>query len=544
MLTVSEDFKQAMTSPVRSFVAEVALQEDAENPGNLSLYTHEDRIKKIQIQRVGDNSKFFGYGIGQRLSIDMIDLPDEIQPISKSSFKVRIGIVLASGEAEWVSYPTFYLTEKNRHEEKGDITLTAYDKIDQCGEHLVSDLGLQPPYTVRDFIQACADLLEVEVAYENIQDSDYGLNLSYEEGANFDGAETIREALNMAAEAIQAIYFIDYDEKLHFKRLDVHGAPVATITPEDYFSFSHSDNKRLVSVAHVTELGDNVSIDPVISGTTQHVRENAFWTLREDIATIVEHATANTKGLTIHQFDCDWRGFPLLEIGDKIELQQVCVEGCVEEAFVLDDVITYDGGYSQKTQWKYQNNDNETPSNPTNIGDAINHTFARVDKVNREIQLVASKSEENSSRISSIQMDTESITQSVKKVETTIEENLGELAEEVATLTSQTELMLTKDDVKIIVSEEMENGVDKITTSTGFTFNEEGLTVSKEDSELTTLISEDGMTVSRNGTEVLIADNQGVKARNLHATTYLIIGKNSRFEDFNGNRTGCFWIGN
>ena len=57
-----------------------------------------------------------------------------------------------------------------------------------------------------------------------------------------------------------------------------------------------------------------------------------------------------------------------------------------------------------------------------------------------------------------------------------------------------------------------------------------------------TQITEDGMTVYKNDSAVLTANNVGVNAVNLHATTYLIIGTNSRFEDY-GSRTGCFWIG-
>jgi hypothetical protein len=60
---------------------------------------------------------------------------------------------------------------------------------------------------------------------------------------------------------------------------------------------------------------------------------------------------------------------------------------------------------------------------------------------------------------------------------------------------------------------------------------------------MNTTISEDGMTVYKNEEVMLTANNQGVDAINLSASTYLIIGKNSRFEDFDGNRTGCFWIG-
>ena len=89
----------------------------------------------------------------------------------------------------------------------------------------------------------------------------------------------------------------------------------------------------------------------------------------------------------------------------------------------------------------------------------------------------------------------------------------------------------------------MAGGVDKVITSTGFTFNQEGLTIKKSDVDIATNISEDGMKVSKGGEVVLTANNDGVEARNLHATTYLIIGENSRFEDYDsGSRTGCFWI--
>ena len=69
------------------------------------------------------------------------------------------------------------------------------------------------------------------------------------------------------------------------------------------------------------------------------------------------------------------------------------------------------------------------------------------------------------------------------------------------------------------------------------------MTVEKSGKEMKTTITEDGMTVYRSGEGVLQANNEGVKAKNLHANTYLIIGNNSRFEDYKYDRTGCFWIG-
>ena len=116
-------------------------------------------------------------------------------------------------------------------------------------------------------------------------------------------------------------------------------------------------------------------------------------------------------------------------------------------------------------------------------------------------------------------------------------------AQQFETLTKKVDASMTSEQVKIAISTELAKGTDKVSTSTGFTFDDEGLTISKSDSEIGTNINEDGMKITKSGKEVLTADNTGVKARNLHATTYLIIGTNSRFEDYGSNRTGCFWIG-
>ena len=102
---------------------------------------------------------------------------------------------------------------------------------------------------------------------------------------------------------------------------------------------------------------------------------------------------------------------------------------------------------------------------------------------------------------------------------------------------------MTSEAVELQIKSAMENGTSKVVTETGFTFDANGMTVEKSGSEMKTQITEDGMTVYQNNDAVLTANNQGVDAKNLHATTYLIVGGRSRFENFGENRTGCFWIG-
>jgi hypothetical protein len=129
-------------------------------------------------------------------------------------------------------------------------------------------------------------------------------------------------------------------------------------------------------------------------------------------------------------------------------------------------------------------------------------------------------------------MDTDSINASVSNLDS----NVSALSREVSA-------KMSAEDVSISIQTAMSEGVERVTTTTGFTFNEEGLHINKSNTEITTSITEDGMKVYRNNDEVLTADNLGVKAEDLHATTFLIIGTNSRLENYNDNRTGCFWIG-
>ena len=229
-----------------------------------------------------------------------------------------------------------------------------------------------------------------------------------------------------------------------------------------------------------------------------------------------------------------------MEIGDKITL--TTKDNDVVAAYLLDDTITYDGAFKEKTQWNYTEDESQSESNPTSLGETIKQTYARVDKANKEISLLASETRNNTENISNLMMNTDSIAASVREVDKRTSESLDSVNSDVLSLAKSVEARMTAEDVQIKIQSELENGVGKVITATGFTFNEEGLTVSKTGSEMETQITEDGMTVSKNGSVVLTANNIGVDAVNLHATTYLIIGQNSRFEDYNG-RTGCFWIG-
>lgn len=521
-------FADIINSPVRALMGRVEIY----NGSTLTLVCGcHDRLKEFIVERLGEG-KFFGYGVCQKINVKLLDPNRELSITTANSIEVEFG----KGTEYIYPFPRFFVSEVHRDERTNELSVTAYDALYNAAKYTVADLGITGGYTIAEFATMCAAKLGLPIAA-----LDSSFNTAYVDGANFDGTESIREALNAVAEATQTIYFIDWDWKLTFKRLSNEAAAALVIDKEKYFDLDTGENRRLGAICHTTELGDNVIVSTAASGTTQYVRNNPFYDMRDDIGELLDSAIAAVGGLTIAQFNCNWRGNFLLEIGDKIEL--VTRDNNKAVSYLLNDSLTFDGTLSQVTEWQYEDNELETESNPNTLGDALKLTYARVDKANKQIELVASDVAANSESISTLELNTDSISASVSNLETTTTEALEGVNGSISELNTRVAATMTSEEVRLEIQTELSNGVSKVETNTGFTFNDDGLTVSKSDSEMNTTITENGMTVYKNNEAVLVANNAGVDAVNLNASTYLIIGTNSRFENYGSNRTGCFWIG-
>lgn len=252
------------------------------------------------------------------MNIHLRDVLREINISTANTLKIYIGIVEAGDTVEYLSFPVIHVTEVNRDENTNELSITGYDVLEYSKGRTVSELNLTAPYTIGTFIAACGNLLGVNTSFTS--ELSNVIEINYPDGANFEGTENIRDALTSAAEAIQAIYYIDGYNQLTVKRLSKNGDPVKTISRDDYITLDSGNNRRLQTICHATELGDNVSASTTQIGTTQYVRDNPFWELRDDIATLVNDALEAVGDMTINQFECNWRGCLALEPGDKIKL--------------------------------------------------------------------------------------------------------------------------------------------------------------------------------------------------------------------------------
>lgn len=504
--------------------------------------TCSDVLEKFKITREGDTAKFFGYGICHKLNVTFIDLYRTMPAITKGMI---IKVMLGDGVEFDSPFPDFYITEVSRNEKTNNITCSAFDvlynsaslTVQQLEFKIREDLADIPP-SLNDYLTHCRNLLGCSsVTYVH----ELGVeNIRFPEGANFVSDGNLRYVLDSLAEATQSVYYVNAQNALIFKRLDRDGDSVFTITKNHYYELDTQTPKVLTGICSTNELGDSAEL-ALADGVTQYVRSNPFWDLREDITAILEAAISRVNGLTIYQFDCDWVGDYRLEVGDKISLVTETNE--TVDTYLVCDILEYSGSLNQITEWAYTEQESETANNPTNIGEKINQTFARVDKVKQEVEIVSGKADANSSSISSLLLTTKDITLSVEQVEQSMTNLEDSTQQRIDTLAQETALKVDAEGVEIVVENVLSEGVEKVVTaSKKYTFDDSGLNVSSSGNNISTIITEDGMRVKRAGQEVLIANNEGVSAEDLHATTYLIIGKTSRLED-RMQRTACFWIG-
>ena len=532
-------------SPVRQVKGKVELYEGSTL---LNTFTYRDKLISFTVERVGEDNKFFGFGICQKINIKLIDTDRELDITTAHHFKAY----LTTGEDYINPYPRFYVSEVHRDENTNELSITAYDVLygakdvvynpDAYSEFVesITPEGEEVVYTLETYANIAALHINLgmrtinlggfpapdfPIAYVNIPSDNNPFKLVYpttpNKTVNLQGTETVREVLDDIAEVTQTVYYLEIingQQALMFKRLDRDGEAKLTISKADYFTLDSKTNRRLVSIVSTNELADDAPASLEETGTTQYVRDNAFWDLREERQELVDNALAAIGGITINQFDCSWRGNFLLELGDKIAL--VTKDNKTVYSYLLNDVVEYNGSLSQKSKWQFTDEEEGAGATPNTLGEAIKKTYAKVNKAEGRIDLVV---------------------ESVADLEKSTGDSIEELSKQVA-------LTMTTDEIEAKFSTMKTEGVEQVITSEKkFTFNDEGLNIADSGSVITTHIDEDGMTISRAGEEVLIANNEGVRAEDLHATTYLIIGDNTRFEDYEAAdgeaRTGCFWIG-
>lgn len=209
----------------------------------------------------------------------------------------------------------------------------------------------------------------------------------------------------------------------------------------------------------------------------------------------------------------------------------------------------------------------------TSDGQATRDTQSNV--TNSQIQAVLGKFNElsstverNSAKITDLETGFSSIEQTVENIETTVQGVDGRVTNLVQTVDGlsthvqgldnrSTTLEQTANSLAIAVSHQpttqtiqtqinnslnvYEPNVNEVTTTTGYTFNANGLTISNSSSDIYNTIDNTGMEVRTSSETLLRATNQGVDAYKFAAKKYITVADIIHLEEYDENKIGCFW---
>jgi hypothetical protein len=331
----------------------------------------------------------------------------------------------------------------------------------------------------------------------------------------------------------------------NFKYVSLSSSVNETISKSGYSSASYDDfqTSAITGLQIRQEEGDvGVSVGTDINKYVIQGNVLCYGKSAEDLTTIAQNVFNKIKNVRYVPVKLTKTGNPCLEVGDQISvavkdknIQSYVLERKLYGIQMLKDDYTASGmpDYS----WSEVSLDEEIKQ----LKGKANVFTRTLEETRSEL----SDLEEGTS--SMIQQTSNEINVSIKALEDSVKASDDATAEELESIRKELSLKATSEEIKIEFEKERESGADSVVTSTGYTFNEDGLRIEKSDSEMSTVISEDGMKVTKSGEEMLTANSSGVDAVNLHAKTYLIVGMTSRFEDYYNEdgelRTGCFWIG-
>lgn len=418
--------------------------------------------------------------------------------------------VKGPGDADYyyIEYGTHIVKEKKHDEEQQTIILECYDLMLQSMIPYDLHLDYSKGITVKDLLNAICDRFGWVKGYTTFYNSDILID---EE--KYDTSDTFRDVLDDIAEAaggmigfvgdeLRVIYptnkgeVID-EENLKTLKVGKKYGPINSVvlsrTPQE-------DNIYNQDTLSITEYGM----------TEIRIENNQIMdTHREDFMAGICNALF---GLSFTVYELESFGIGYLDFGEIFTIQTA--DGVKHSALMLCDDLQITQGVSETSKLEQPEVTKTDYTAASETDKTLKKAILRVDKQQNLISALVSRTE-------------------------TLE---GDMSGVTETVTKMAEVMIDSDSVDIKISKAVD-GINSIETSTGYTFDENGLNIHKDGEQMHNTLDNKGMYVRRDGTDVLTADHEGVNAINLTARQYLTIGDNARFENYSYNRTACFYVG-
>lgn len=437
----------------------------------------------------------------------------------------RINIKLfanGNGATAEKEYGTFIVKDAKYSDENNAIELTCYDLLLQSMTAYTSVIEFPPqeipeggteegtkeeipPVTLGRYLQAICDFLGIPLATPTFTNSDVEI-----EKEKYNADYTFRDVLTEIAQAAGGTIAIKNDELYVLyptaSEVTVEPSNLKSITVGEIFGPVNS-----VVIARTPQEDNIFKKDEAAEKLSEIKIENnqLMDSHREDFIEGIYNAL---HGLTYYPHEVESYGIGILDICDLFTIETL--DGQTYTALHLSGSMEITQGLTERTKGEAPVATGTDYKAASKTDRLLNKTILRVDKQEGLISALVTKTTEK----------TNDLTDQLEKVKNSVEATMSEK------------------EINLLISETVE-GIDSITTSTGYKFNKDGLHIQKSGWEIENKIDHTGMYVNRGEDNVLKANNEGVEAENLKSRQFLIIGEYSRFEDYSDKRTACFYIG-
>lgn len=363
----------------------------------------------------------------------------------------------------------------------------------------------------------------------------------------YDNTVTAREYLSYIAESAGCFACIDREGKLCFREFYQDETEIPL---EMFGEYKWGEEFKISKVSYE---------DGVRSFKFGDDTRNNLWINQENMYIVdedqVQKIYNKIKGLTVNTFEGKVIIDPAIDLGDKIVINGKNV--------IYQGEMSLEGKFIAQISSKIQIKQKEETTVKKESQKVVNRRVqSRIDQAEGTIKQLVEETTENSKKITKHEQDIDKITNTVSTNTTNINNNyqeiinkLGDKAQkdDVISLENKVETIQNDTEYAIKVSEDIQvNGVSKIKTETGYTFDNDGLKIEKTNAKTKSKFNEAGLEINDamgSSEESLLYAGYDeeigetiVKSKNMVVGKYLTVGTYSRTEDYEEG-TGVFWIG-
>ena len=417
--------------------------------GGLNI-TQDDNLVSFKIEdNCYVNNKFIGTTVSKKITVNVLNPNNEID-LENKEITAQTGMIIDEIE-ETVPFGNYIISKPDTEEVKEKTSFVGYDYMIKFNIPYKNQVNY--PISAGDLFEDVCNQAGVTVGNSNFVNSNYMIL-----GNPFTNNEDCRTVLSNIAQLAGGFAKIGRDNKAYIISLknisnllkvkDVNSMTVKElnltivkmlsgekdnaderIDGNNYLDDFSKNNiwgevNSLILRITGTE-GENTTIQDETSiqknGLTELVIEdNYFLTDETERQKVITPLWKVLKGIKYLPFKTTYYGYPYLDTGDLIYIQDTKDKGYI--SYVFNHTFTFNGGYSGTIETTAMTKTQTAYKNTINSKTKFRQVERKIDKINGVIEDIIEEQTETGNKLTQVEQTIDGITQTVSSVETKVEQ--------------------------------------------------------------------------------------------------------------------------